>query len=116
MNRRDRFIQFYLQDNSRIIIDRLNLEKMNFFKNEDESITIDKIFDNFLKIYYSNNLTKKRGYRYVNLFTLETDFETNHKVVRVLDDKILVGSKNYPNDLYFIKNKADKILFKNNCK
>lgn len=118
LNERGRFVQFYLSDNSRVIIDRQSLEVVDFFDKEDvEKITPDKLFDDYLKVYYSNKVTGKKGYRYVNLATKEIEFETNHKLVRIVDDLFISGSANFPNDLYFIKNKEDKVLFKKNeCK
>ncbi|MEL7220301.1 MAG: hypothetical protein AAGJ93_03215 [Bacteroidota bacterium] len=117
MNWRGRFMQCYLRDNSRIIIDRDAAQQLNFFASDPaEHIIPDQVMGDHLKLYYTNTTSGQSGYRYVNLQTQNVDFTTNHQAITVVNGKLLVGSERFPNDLYFMLNKDGTLAFKNDCK
>lgn len=111
MNREGNYLQLYNRSNQRIIIDRQG-NQLNIPVNPSEMVTPDKIFGNYLKLYFTDRSTYKRGYKYVNLTTMETAFESSARIIHVLPYLQLIGNKEYPNDLYKLMDMQGNVLFK----
>jgi hypothetical protein len=113
MNREGDYLQLYNTSNQRIIIDRHG-RRLEIPQKPSEMITPDKIFGNYLKLYFTDRSTYKRGYKYIDLSDMTTACESNSRVIYVLPNRLITGSKENPNDLYMLKDMKGKVLFKNN--
>ncbi len=112
MNREGDYIQLYDKSAKRKIVDRKGNELV-IPRKDSEQIIPDKIFGKHLKVYFTDRSTYKRGYKYVDLSTLTTACESNSKVIHVIPNRLVTGSKENPNDLYILKDMEGNILFKN---
>ncbi len=111
MNREGNYLQLYNRSNQRIIVDRQG-NQLEIPVKPSEMVTPDKIFGNYLKMYFTDRSTYKRGYKYVDLTSMEIAFESNGRIIHVLPNLLIMGNKKYPNDLQKLMDMEGNVLFK----